>query len=126
MERVGYNVVLNLANFFGVDVEKREVNGIMEDVLVLPLRINGFYYSRRRDNRGIYLYGKALPSDINHCNQSHFLVASLNKKLQKELTDLGYRTTIYFGNMSIMFASEGKSRPANNSRKLDDVLNQDF
>ena len=43
MERVGYKIVLNFANFYGVEVEKREINGIMEDVLVVPLRLNGFY-----------------------------------------------------------------------------------
>ena len=34
MERIGYKIVLNFANFYGVEVEKREINGIMEEVLL--------------------------------------------------------------------------------------------
>ena len=78
MERVGYKIVLNFANFYGVEVEKREINGIMEDVMVVPLRLNGFYVSKKRGNKGVYLYGKALPSDINPYNQSHYLVSAPN------------------------------------------------
>ena len=65
MERTGYKIVLNFANFYGVEVGKRGINGIMEDVLVVPLRLNGFYVSKKRGNKGVYLYGKALPADIS-------------------------------------------------------------
>ena len=125
MERVGYKIVLNFANFFGAELEKREINGIMEDVLVVPLRLNGFYVSKKRGNKGVYLYGKALPADINPYNQSHYLVSAPTKSIQKELKELGYRPLVYFGNLSFIFASEGKSRPASNSHKLDKVLDQD-
>ena len=126
MERVGYKIVLNFANFYGVEVEKREINGIMEDVLVVPLRLNGFYVSKKRGNKGVYLYAKALPSDINPYNQSHYLVSAPNKSVQKELVKLGYRPLVYFGDLSFIFASEGKSRPASQSNKLDKVLDQDY
>ena len=126
MERIGYKIVLNFANFFGVEVEKREINGIMEEVMVVPLRLNGFYTSKKRGNKGIFLYGKALPADINPYNQSHYLVAAPNQSIQKELKKLGYRPIIYFGNLTILFAAEGKSRPASNSYKLDKVLDQDY
>lgn len=126
MERTGYKIVLNFANFYGVEVEKREINGIMEDVLVVPLRLNGFYVSKKRGSKGVYLYGKALPSDVNPYNQSHYLVSAPNKSIQKELKELGYRPLVYFGNLSFIFASEGKSRPASQSNKLDKVLDQDY
>ena len=126
MERVGYKIVLNFANFFGVEVEKREINGIMEDVMVVPLRLNGFYVSKKRGSKGVYLYGKALPSDVNPYNQSHFLVSAPTKRIQKELKELGYRPLVYFGNLSFIFASEGKSRPASNSHKLDKVLDPEY
>ena len=45
MERIGYKIVLNFANFFGVEIEKREINGIMEEVMVVQLRLNVFYVS---------------------------------------------------------------------------------
>ena len=125
MERVGYKVVLNFANLYGVEIEKREINGIMEDVMVVPLRLNGFYVSKKPGKKGVYLYGKALPSDINPYNQSHYLVSAPNKSIQKELKELGYKPLVYFGNLSFLFASEGKSRPASNSNKLDKVLDQD-
>ena len=117
MERTGYKIVLNFANFYGVEVEKREINGIMEDVMVVPLRLNGFYVSKKRGNKGVYLYGKALPADINPYNQSHYLVSAPNQSIQKELKKLGYRPLVYFGNLTFLFASEGKSRPASNSHK---------
>lgn len=117
--------MLNLANFYGAELEKREINGIMEDVLVVPLRLNGFYVSKKRGNKGVYLYGKALPADINPYNQSHYLVSAPNQSIQKELKKLGYRPLIYFGNLTFLFASEGKSRPASNSHKLDNILNQE-
>ena len=126
MERIGYKIVLNFANFFGAELEKREINGIMEDVMVVPLRLNGFYVSKKPGKKGVYLYGKALPADINPYNQSHYLVSAPNKSIQKELVRLGYRPLVYFGNLSFLFASEGKSRPASNSNKLDNVLDQEY
>ena len=126
MERIGYKVVLNFANLYGVEIEKREINGIMEDVMVVPLRLNGFYVSKKPGKKGVYLYGRAMPSDINPYNQSHYLVSAPNKSVQKELVKLGYRPLVYFGNLSFLFATEGKSRPASNSHKLDKVLDQEY
>ena len=126
MERIGYRVVLNFANLYGVEIEKREINGIMEDVMVVPLRMNGFYVSKKRGKKGVYLYGRAMPADINPYNQSHYLVSSPNQKIQKELVKLGYKPLVYFGNLSFLFATEGKSRPASQSHKLDDVLDQEY
>ena len=126
MERIGYRVVLNFANFYGVEVEKREINGIMEDVMVVPLRLNGFYVSKKPGKKGVYLYGRAMPSDINPYNQSHYLVSAPNKSVQRELVKLGYKPLVYFGNLSFLFATEGKSRPASQSHKLDDVLDQEY
>lgn len=126
MERVGYKIVLNFANFYGVEVEKREINGIMEDVMVVPLRLNGFYVSKKPGKKGVYLYGRAMPSDINPYNQSHYLVSAPNKSVQRELVKLGYKPLVYFGNLSFLFATEGKSRPASQSHKLDDVLDQEY
>lgn len=125
MKRIGYNVVLNLANFIGVEVESREVNGIMEDVLILPLRINGFYYSKKRDKKGIFLYGKALPSDYRH-RHSHYLFASLSNNIREELSSLGYKPSINFGILDVIFSSEEKSHPASTSKsqKIDKLLNQ--
>ena len=125
MERIGYKVVLNFANLYGVEIEKREINGIMEDVMVVPSRLNGFYVSKKPGKKGVYLYGRAMPSDINPYNQSHYLVSAPNKSVQKELVKLGYKPLVYFGNLSFLFATEGKSRPASNSHKLDKVLDQD-
>ena len=126
MERIGYKVVLNFANLYGVEIEKREINGIMEEVMVVPLRMNGFYVSKKPGKKGVYLYGRAMPSDINPYNQSHYLVSAPNKSVQKELVKLGYRPLVYFGNLSFLFATEGKSRPASQSHKLDDVLDQEY
>ena len=126
MERIGYKVVLNFANLYGVEIEKREINGIMEDVMVVPLRLNGFYVSKKPGKKGVYLYGRAMPSDINPYNQSHYLVSAPNKSVQKELVKLGYRPLVYFGNLSFLFATEGKSRPASQSHKLDNVLDQEY
>ena len=126
MERIGYKVVLNFANLYGVEIEKREINGIMEDVMVVPLRLNGFYVSKKPGKKGVYLYGRAMPSDINPYNQSHYLVSAPNKSVQKELVKLGYRPLVYFGNLSFLFASEGKSRPVSQSHKLDNVLDQEY
>lgn len=126
MERIGYKVVLNFANLYGVEIEKREINGIMEDVMFVPLRLNGFYVSKKPGKKGVYLYGRAMPSDINPYNQSHYLVSAPNKSVQKELVKLGYRPLVYFGNLSFLFATEGKSRPASQSHKLDNVLDQDY
>lgn len=126
MERVGYKVVLNFANLYGVEIEKREINEIMEDVMVVPLRLNGFYVSKKPGKKGVYLYGRAMPSDINPYNQSHYLVSAPNKSVQKELVKLGYKPLVYFGNLSFLFATEGKSRPVSQSHKLDDVLDQEY
>ena len=126
MERIGYKVVLNFANLYGVEIEKREINGIMEDVMVVPLRMNGFYVSKKPGKKGVYLYGRAMPSDINPYNQSHYLVSAPNQSIQKELKKLGYRPLVYFGNLSFLFASEGKSRPASQSHKLDNILDQEY
>ena len=126
MERIGYKVVLNFANLYGVEIEKREINGIMEDVMVVPLRMNGFYVSKKRGKKGVYLYGRAMPADINPYNQSHYLVSAPNQKIQKELVKLGYKPLVYFGNLSFLFATEGKSRPASQSHKLDKVLDQEY
>ena len=126
MERIGYKVVLNFANLYGVEIEKREINGIMEDVMVVPLRLNGFYVSKKPGKKGVYLYGRAMPSDINPYNQSHYLVSAPNKSVQRELVKLGYKPLVYFGNLSFLFATEGKSRPASQYHKLDNVLDQDY
>lgn len=126
MERVGYKVVLNFANLYGVEIEKREINGIMEDVMVVPLRLNGFYVSKKPGKKGVYLYGRAMPSDINPYNQSHYLVSAPNKSVQKELVKLGYKPLVYFGNLSFLFATEGKSRPVSQSHKLDNILDQEY
>lgn len=126
MERIGYKVVLNFANLYGVEIEKREINGIMEDVMVVPLRLNGFYVSKKPGKKGVYLYGRAMPSDINPYNQSHYLVSAPNKSVQKELVKLGYKPLVYFGNLSFLFATEGKSRPVSQTHKLDNVLDQDY
>lgn len=126
MERIGYKVVLNFANLYGVEIEKREINGIMEDVMVVPLRLNGFYVSKKPGKKGVYLYGRAMPSDINPYNQSHYLVSAPNKSVQKELVKLGYKPLVYFGNLSFLFATEGKSRPVSQTHKLDDVLEQEY
>lgn len=126
MERIGYKVVLNFANLYGVEIEKREINGIMEEVMVVPLRMNGFYVSKKPGKKGVYLYGRAMPSDINPYNQSHYLVSAPNKSVQRELVKLGYKPLVYFGNLSFLFATEGKSRPASQSHKLDDVLDQEY
>ena len=126
MERVGYKVVLNFANLYGVEIEKREINGIMEDVMVVPLRMNGFYVSKKPGKKGVYLYGRAMPADINPYNQSHYLVSAPNQKIQRELVKLGYKPLVYFGNLSFLFATEGKSRPASQSHKLDNILDQEY
>lgn len=126
MERIGYKVVLNFANLYGVEIEKREINGIMEDVMVVPLRLNGFYVSKKPGKKGVYLYGRAMPSDINPYNQSHYLVSAPNKSVQRELVKLGYKPLVYFGNLSFLFATEGKSRPASQSHKLDNILDQEY
>ena len=126
MERVGYKVVLNFANLYGVEIEKRKINGIMEDVMVVPLRMNGFYVSKKPGKKGVYLYGRAMPADINPYNQSHYLVSAPNKSVQRELVKLGYKPLVYFGNLSFLFASEGKSRPVSQYHKLDNILDQDY
>ena len=126
MERIGYKVVLNFANLYGVEIEKREINGIMEDVMVVPLRLNGFYVSKKPGKKGVYLYGRAMPSDINPYNQSHYLVSAPNKSVQRELVKLGYKPLVYFGNLSFLFATEGKSRPVSQYHKLDNVLDQEY
>ena len=126
MERVGYKVVLNFANLYGVEIEKREINGIMEDVMVVPLRLNGFYVSKKPGKKGVYLYGRAMPSDINPYNQSHYLVSAPNKSVQKELVKLGYKPLVYFGNLSFLFATEGKSRPVSQYHKVDNILDQEY
>ena len=126
MERIGYKVVLNFANLYGVEIEKREINGIMEDVMVVPLRLNGFYVSKKPGKKGVYLYGRAMPSDVNPYNQSHYLVSAPNKSVQRELVKLGYKPLVYFGNLSFLFATEGKSRPASQYHKLDNVLDQEY
>ena len=126
MERIGYKVVLNFANLYGVEIEKREINGIMEEVMVVPLRMNGFYVSKKPGKKGVYLYGRAMPSDVNPYNQSHYLVSAPNKSVQKELVKLGYKPLVYFGNLSFLFATEGKSRPVSQYHKLDNVLDQDY
>ena len=126
MERIGYKVVLNFANLYGVEIEKREINGIMEDVMVVPLRMNGFYVSKKPGKKGVYLYGRAMPSDVNPYNQSHYLVSAPNKSVQKELVKLGYKPLVYFGNLSFLFATEGKSRPVSQYHKLDKVLDQEY
>ena len=126
MERIGYKVVLNFANLYGVEIEKREINGIMEDVMVVPLRLNGFYVSKKPGKKGVYLYGRAMPSDINPYNQSHYLVSAPNKSVQRELVKLGYKPLVYFGNLSFLFATEGKSRPVSQSHKLDNILDQEY
>lgn len=126
MERIGYKVVLNFANLYGVEIEKREINGIMEEVMVVPLRMNGFYVSKKPGKKGVYLYGRAMPSDINPYNQSHYLVSAPNKSVQRELVKLGYKPLVYFGNLSFLFATEGKSRPVSQSHKLDNILDQEY
>ena len=126
MERVGYKIVLNFANLYGVEIEKREINGIMEEVMVVPLRMNGFYVSKKPGKKGVYLYGRAMPSDVNPYNQSHYLVSAPNKSVQKELVKLGYKPLVYFGNLSFLFATEGKSRPVSQYHKLDNVLDQEY
>ena len=126
MERIGYKVVLNFANLYGVEIEKREINGIMEDVMVVPLRLNGFYVSKKNKKKGVYLYGRAMPADINPYNQSHYLVSTPSKSIQRELVKLGYKPLVYFGNLSFLFATEGKSRPVSQYHKLDNVLDQDY
>ena len=126
MERVGYKIVLNFANLYGVEIEKREINGIMEEVMVVPLRMNGFYVSKKPGKKGVYLYGRAMPSDVNPYNQSHYLVSAPNKSVQRELVKLGYKPLVYFGNLSFLFATEGKSRPASQSHKLDNILDQEY
>ena len=126
MERIGYKVVLNYANIYGVEIEKREINGIMEEVMVVPLRMNGFYVSKKPGKKGVYLYGRAMPADIDPYNQSHYLVSAPNKSVQRELVKLGYKPLVYFGNLSFLFATEGKSRPASQYHKLDNVLDQDY
>lgn len=51
MDAIGYSLKMNFADFFGAEVEKREVNGIMEDCLVIPMRLNGMYLSKKKGNK---------------------------------------------------------------------------
>ena len=55
----------------------------MEDVIVVPLRLNGFYVSKKRGNKGVYLYGKALPSDTNLITNPIILFQHQTKAFKK-------------------------------------------
>lgn len=123
MDRIGYKVVLNFANMHGVEVEKREINGVVEDVMIVPIRINGIVQSRKKGNKGLFLNGYAYPNDGNCYNQSHYLIASPRKSVQEELSELGFRPKFIFGNMSYMFVSKQKHTSPANLSNIDNILN---
>ena len=125
MDAIGYSLKMNFADFFGAEVEKREVNGIMEDCLVIPMRLNGIYLSKKKGNRGVLFYATAMPSKTSLWGQSHYLVQSPKEEIQKELIELGYKPRNIFGFMKCIFRKKEKHREGN-LKKLDQIIFGDF
>lgn len=124
MQRVGYSVTLNLGEFFGAEIEEREINGVSEEVLVIPLRLNGLKKSKKYGCKGLYVSGKAYPTDNNYFNQSHYIMMIPPVHIQQERKELGYYPTYIVGNMTRIFSTDEHSKPANLD-KLDKLINED-
>lgn len=124
MQRVGYAVTLNFGEFFGAEIEEREINGIIEEVVVIPLRLNGIKKSRQHGCKGLYVSGKAYPTNRNYFNQSHYLMMIPPVDVQQYRKELGYFPTYIVGNMTKIFSSEEHSKPARTD-KLDQIINEE-
>lgn len=122
MQRIGYSVTLNLGEFYGAEIEEREVDGMVEEVVVIPLRLNGLKKSKKYGCKGLYVSGKAYPTDYNVYNQSHYLMMIPPICIQQERKELGYRPAYIIGNMTRIFSTEDRSKPANID-KLNKLIN---
>lgn len=124
-----YGWVLNLANLYGIEVEEREINGQMEQVLVIPIRHNNIYLNNKRVYPAVRLYGKCLPMKTRTFGKyTHFITLSRSLECQKLMKSLGYDEKHMFpiiGNLSVDYNREvylQKAEKKDFDKNLDGIL----
>lgn len=112
MKKSGYNIYLNFSNFLDIEIEEREVNGKMEKVCVIPMRMNGIRISNNKKYKGIAIYAKMLPAVKRAYNQSHYLVVNPSDSAKEERVAMGLHPLIIIGNAYNIFTTETDANPA--------------
>lgn len=125
MEVIGYRATLNLAGLQGAEVETREVDGQLEKVLVLPMRINGIVQKKTREKYGVFMRLTIFPQKGGFYNQSHYITLTPNREVAKERQELGLRPNPIIGNMSELFKKFVKDVKGSLS-KIDEIIYGDF
>lgn len=85
-----YGLKINLANLYGVDVIDYEVDGIVEPAVVIPMRLNGIYLRRSKNNRALNIYGKCLPKRQLDFGATHFVTLSRPPEIAKIMKEKGF------------------------------------
>lgn len=119
---------IHLGDLYGVEYETREINGIEEECIVIPIQPNGMHKSKK--------FGVSIPIRVaekktrGHSffyDQTHYITLDLRKKPQvlERLQELGYAHPL----MYIGYAYLENYRPLSNSEKnrnrvsLDEAMN---
>lgn len=125
-DKIGYNVKFNFGNLVGAEVEQRQIEGVTENVLVIPMRINGIYQSRKYGDRGIFAWGNAAPYRKQRNKDTHYLRIVPPEEIRKERMELGFYPCPFFGNMRETFHYTNTSEQKGSFGKLDEILFGDF
>lgn len=107
MDNSVYKLIVNFSHFLFAEIEQREVNGQMEECLVIPLRINGLYRSKK-EYKGVFCTYNVVPLKNGAYGHSHVVLASLHKNAQRERKALGYEPNYILGNMKYIYSKEAE------------------
>lgn len=111
---------LNFAKMHGIEIEERVVDGYKQEVMVIPMKINGIYRSRMKGNKGLFLNAFITPLRCTALKNTHYIYVSLQGKAKERMENLGYKPGYYMGYACL----RGSFKPRKNKKAQGDNISE--
>lgn len=112
----------NLSLLLGVSYEVREVDGVPQQCIVIPLEKNGLERSR---GGSVFIHLGMFEKRPNPFRQTHYITWMLPDKLYKEYRELGLADRFTFFGAAKLSKRKSDKKYAGSSRSIDEILEND-
>lgn len=113
-----YTGALELTKLNNTVETEEEIGGVMEKGIFIPYRYNSFYKTKKGHKA---LKITVLEKSANFKGQSHMVMQRCDKKMYKELKELGCDFYI-FGNLYLLDTYSGMAKQEHVKNKIDEIF----
>ena len=111
---------IDLTKFRNVEIEKREIEGKIEECISIPIERNGLYKS---DIGRVFLQAFLMDRRPNPDNRSHFISMCIrDEKLREEIERLGFKDNLNYIGYAKMYNKNRKCYFRKDKVSLDEAL----